>query len=263
MWSFSSPGKFCHWRWSEQSFTSSCPTRRSWTSGPSCRQRRSEASPPGKTHRRIATLSDSGHVLIYSQLEGGRGGYTWTPPGGVLHQCPQPLPHIRCVILKNLALRFLYWQWCVVHLDESCSWPGGWMFVNVESALAHLPQVQFMVSWRRSGAPGGFALPHAEAADGTGTQRSPFRGCLETDAVFQRQLHLERRCSGPRPGPGLPSRRGKGQLRGPRRSADPATVHGRLLLRSWKKPCGKYALLYQNLLLTYQTLWNICLYMLL
>lgn len=134
---------------------------------------------------------------------------------------------------------------------------GGWLFMfgNVESALSHLLQVQFVVSWRHAGAAAGFALPHAAAAGGARAQRrSPLRGCLETDAVFQdgqRGLCLERRCSGPGPSPGLSSGQDKGQLRGPRRSADPAPIHGGLLLRSWKKPSGKYALLRQNLLLTY------------
>lgn len=128
------------------------------------------------------------------------------------------------------------------------------MFGNVESALSHPLQVQFVVSWRHAGAAPGFALPHAAAAGGARTQRSPLGGRLETDAVFQdgqRGLHLERRCSGPRPGPGLSSGQDKGQLRGPWRSAEPAAVHGGLLLRSWKKLSGKYALLRQNVLLTY------------
>lgn len=131
---------------------------------------------------------------------------------------------------------------------------GGWLFGNVESALSHLLQVQFVVSWRHAGAAAGFALPHAAAAGGARTQRPPLGGCLETDAVFQggqRGLRLERRCPGPGPSPGLSSGQDKGQLRGPRRAADPAAVHGGLLLRSWKKLSGKYALLRQNLLLTY------------
>lgn len=135
---------------------------------------------------------------------------------------------------------------------------------DVESALSHLRQVQFVVSWRHAGAAAGFALPHAAAAGGARTQRrSPLRGSLEAGAVFkdgQRGRHLERRCSEPGPSPGLLSGQVKGQLRGPWRAADPAAVHGGLLLRSWKKLSGKYALWRQNLWLTYLMLWNMFIY---
>lgn len=95
-----------------------------------------------------------------------------------------------------------------------------------------------MVPRGHGGAPGGFALPHAEDAGGARPQRrSLFRERLESNAVFQdrqQQLLLERRCPGPGPGPGLSQGQGKGRLRGPRRSTDPRTLHGRPLL-SWKK----------------------------